>query len=66
MRVDKVARADVERILIDVKAGKTAAPKPNEDERRPGKIATGGGGVAAQCVTLMSTLLAFAVARGLQ
>ena len=66
VRVDKVARADVERILIDVKAGKTAAPKPNEDERRPGKIATGGGGVAAQCVTLMSTLLAFAVARGLR
>ena len=37
VRVDKVARADVERLLIDVKAGKTAAPKPNEDERRPGK-----------------------------
>jgi integrase len=64
VRVDKVARADIERLLIDVKAGKTAAPK--EGERKPGSIATGGSGVAAQCVALMSTLLAFAVARGLR
>ena len=64
MRVDKVARADIERLLIDVKAGKTAAP--TEGERKPGSIATGGSGVAAQCVALMSTLLAFAVARGLR
>ena len=66
VRVDKVVRADIERILIDVKAGKTAASTPNKGERRPGKIATGGSGVAAQCVALMSTLLAFAVARGLR
>ena len=66
VRVDKVARADIERLLIDVKAGKTAAPTPNEGERKPGSIATGGSGVAAQCVALMSTLLAFAVARGLR
>ena len=64
MRVDKVARADIERLLTDVKAGKTAAP--TEGERKPGSIATGGSGVAAQCVALMSTLLAFAVARGLR
>ena len=64
VRVDKVARADIERLLIDVKAGKTAAP--TEGERKPGSIATGGSGVAAQCVALMSTLLAFAVARGLR
>jgi integrase len=66
VRVDKVTRADIERILIDVKAGKTAAPTPNERERRPGRIATGGGGVAAQCVALMGALFGFAVARGLR
>jgi integrase len=66
VRVDKVARADIERMLIDVKAGKTAAPIPKKGERRPGSIVTGGSGVAAQCVALMSTLLAFAVVRGLR
>ena len=66
LRVDKVARADIERLLIDVKAGKTAAAAPNEGERRPGRIAAGGKGVAAQCVALMGTVLAFAVARGLR
>jgi integrase len=64
--VDKVARADIERMLIDVKAGKTAAPRPKKGERRSGSIVTGGSGVAAQCVALVSTLLAFAVARGLR
>ena len=64
--MDKVARANVQRLLIDVKARKAAAPKPNESERRPGRIAAGGSGVAAQCVALMSTVLAFAVARGLR
>jgi integrase len=65
-RVDKVSRADIERMLVDVKAGNTAAPKPKWGERRPGSVATGGGGVAAQCVALVSTLLTFAVARGLR
>ena len=66
MRVEKVARADIERLLIDVKAGKTAAPTLNKGERKPGSIATGGSGVAAQCVALISTVLAFAVTRGLR
>ena len=66
MRVDKIARADIERLLIDVKAGKTAAPTPNQGERKPGSIATGGSGVAAQCVALISTVLAFSVTRGLR
>jgi integrase len=66
LRVDKIARADIERMLADVKTGKTAAPTPKKGERRPGSIVTGGSGVAAQCVALMSTLLAFAVARGLR
>jgi integrase len=64
--VDQVARADIERTLIDVKAGKTAVPTPRKGERRPGSIVTGGSGVAAQCVALLSTLLAFAISRGLR
>jgi integrase len=65
-RVDKVTRGDVERMLVDVRDGNTAAPKPNEGKRRPGSIATGGSGVSGQCVALMGTLLAFAVTRGLR
>jgi integrase len=64
--VNKIARGDIERMLIDVKGGKTAEPTPKEGERRPGSITTGGSGVAAQCVALLGTLLAFAVARGLR
>jgi integrase len=65
-RVDKIAREDIERMLVDVQAGKTAAPAIKKGQRRPGSIPTGGSGVAAQCVALMSTLLAFAVARRLR
>jgi site-specific recombinase XerD len=65
-RVAKVIRADIERLLTDVKAGNTAAPKLKDGKRRPGSITTGGAGVAAQCVALMSTLLGFAVGRGLR
>lgn len=64
-RVDKIRRADIERMLVDVKAGNTAVV-PKEGERRPGSVATGGRGVAAQCVALVSTPLAFAVTRGLR
>ena len=65
-RIDRIARADIERMLIDVKAGKTAATVPKKGERPSGSIAAGGVGVAAQCVTLMGTILAFAVERGLR
>jgi Arm DNA-binding domain/Phage integrase, N-terminal SAM-like domain len=65
-RMAKVVRADIERLLTDVKAGNTAAPKLKDGKRRPGSITTGGAGVAAQCVALMSTLLGFAVGRGLR
>jgi integrase len=65
-RVAKVIRADIERLLTDVKAGNTAARKLKDGKRRPGSITTGGAGVAAQCVALMSTLLGFAVGRGLR
>src|SRR5262249_34572142 len=66
MRVDKIARADIERMLVDVKAGRTAAPALKTGGCRPGSIVIGGSGVAAQCVALVSALLAFAVARGLR
>jgi hypothetical protein len=56
-QVDKITRGDVERMLVDVRAGITAAAEPKEGKRRPGSITTGGAGVAAQCVALMSTLL---------
>ncbi|HLY54100.1 MAG TPA: tyrosine-type recombinase/integrase [Stellaceae bacterium] len=65
-RLDTVTRADIERLLGDVKSGKTAAPVPKNGERTPGSIARGGAGVAAQCVTLASTIFAFAVERGLR
>ena len=65
-RIDRIARADIERMLIDVKSGKTAAAVPKKGERPSGSIAAGGAGVAAQCVTLMGTILAFAVERGLR
>ncbi|MGP0093720.1 MAG: tyrosine-type recombinase/integrase [Xanthobacteraceae bacterium] len=65
-RVDAITRADIERLLVDVASGKTAAPEPKKDERPAGGIARGGTGVAAQCVTLMGTLLAFAVTRGIR
>ena len=65
--MDALTRADLERLLINVKAGKTAAPKASNGEKRPaGGLTVGGSGVAGQCVTLMSTILNFAVKRGLR
>ena len=60
-RADAVTRADVEKLLNDVKRGRSAAQKPQR--RPPGSIAKGGAGVAAQCVALASTVLQFAVDR---
>lgn len=60
-RVDQLVSGDIERMMIAVRDGKTAAPKPKDDERPPGSLSRGGEGVAGQCVTLMGTLLAFAV-----
>jgi integrase len=63
-RVDAITRGDVERLLVDVANGKTAASKT---QKRPaGSLARGGKGVAAQCVTLLGTLLAFSVKRGIR
>ena len=63
-RVDAVTRADIEKLLNDVKSGRTL--KPVSGKRRPGSVAKGGQGVAAQCVTLASTILQFAVNRRLR
>jgi integrase len=63
LRVDRIGRADIERMRNDVAAGKTAE---KIEKRRAGSIATGGKGVAAQCVALASTIFAFAAARGLR
>ncbi len=41
-------------------------PTPSAGKRRPGSVAKGGPGVAAQAVTLASTILQFAVGRGLR
>lgn len=62
--VDAIARADIERLQVEVKAGKTAAS--SSTKRRAGSTATGGKGVAAQCVALASTVFQFAVDRGLR
>lgn len=63
-RADAVTRADIERLLNDVKNGRTSAPVPAK--RCRGGIARGGAGVAAQCVALASTVLQFAVDRGVR
>jgi integrase len=48
-----------------VAAGKTAEKVGDGHKRRPGSIATGGKGAAAQCVALVSTIFMFAIERGL-
>ena len=64
--VEKITRADIERLMIDVKTGSTAASPRKDSKRSPGSLPTGGTGVAAQCVALVSTLFTFAIARGLR
>jgi integrase len=63
-RADAVTRGDVEHMLNAVKNGRTAPKDP--EKRRAGSVATGGPGVAAQCVALASTVMQFAVARGIR
>lgn len=62
-RANAITRADIERLLTDVKNGKTAA---GAGKRRAGSLARGGAGVGAQCVALASTILQFAVDRRLR
>ena len=66
-RVNAIGRADIEQLLTDVKERKTATPDLNKGKKRPaGSLPSGGAGVAGQCVTLVSTVLSFAVKRGLR
>jgi integrase len=62
--VAKIGRADIERMMVEVKSGKTAVSPPKDRKRPAGSLPTGGRGAAAQCVALISTLLEFSVARG--
>jgi integrase len=65
LRADRIGRAEVERMRNAVTAGKTAEKTASTQKRRPGSIATGGKGAAAQCVALVSSIYAFAIGRGL-
>jgi integrase len=65
LRADRIGRAEVERMHNAVVAGKTAEKITTATKRRPGSIATGGKGAAAQSVALVSSIYAFAITRGL-
>jgi integrase len=65
LRADRMARADIERMRNAVVAGKTAEKIKSGEKRRSGSMAKGGQGVAAQCVALVSSIIAFAIERGL-
>ena len=64
LRIDRIARADVERMVRDVTAGRTAVPKP--DRPYLGTLARGGRGTAAQALAVLGAVMSFAVARGLR
>ncbi len=63
LKIDRLRRADVERMRDAVAAGKTAE---TPEKRRPGSIARGGKGAAAQCVLLVGSIMGFAIDRGLR
>lgn len=64
LRIDRITRADVERMVRNVTAGHTEAPVPQHGHR--GKVAQGGGGTAAQALAVLGAVMSFAVARGLR
>jgi integrase len=66
LKANKIERADIERMRDAVASGKTAEKPAEDGGRRPGSMAKGGKGAAAQCVALTGAVLAFAVARGLR
>ncbi len=65
LRADRIGRAEVERMRNAVSSGKTAEKIDSGAKRRPGSIATGGKGAAAQCVALVGSIYAFGIGRGL-
>ena len=64
LRVEAIGRGDIERLLNEVRNGRTAASVPTK--RRPGSLAHGGSGAGAQCVMLASAILQFGVDRGMR
>jgi integrase len=64
LRIDRITRADVERMVRDVTARRTAAPMPQHGHR--GKLAQGGSGTAAQALAVLGAVMSFALARGLR
>jgi integrase len=65
LRADRIGRAEIERMRNAVAASKTAEKIDCGGKRRPGSIATGGKGAAAQCVALVGSIYAFGIGRGL-
>jgi integrase len=64
LKLRNVTRATIERLMLDVTNGRT-----KRDERtgpRGRSIVTGGAGAAVECVALLSSILTFAVRRGLR
>jgi integrase len=64
VKLRNATRTNVERLMLDVRNGKT-----RRDERtgpRGRSIVTGGTGAAIECVALLSSILTFAVRRGLR
>lgn len=64
LKLGNLTRADIERLKVDVTNGLT-----RRDERtrpRGRSIVTGGAGAATECVALLSSVLTFAVRRGLR
>jgi integrase len=66
LRANQISRTEIERMRNAVSAGRTAENSTTTEKRRPGSIATGGKGAAAQCVALVSSIYAFAIGRGLR
>jgi hypothetical protein len=65
VKVDKLARADVTKLFNAVRDGGTAGQKEGAQKR--GRIVVvGGEGAAKQCIMLLSTLMSFAIERGLR
>jgi integrase len=63
-RIDRITRADVEHMVRDVTAGRTAAPVSQQPQR--GKLVRGGSGTAAQALAVLGAVMSFAVVRGLR
>lgn len=65
LRIDRIGRTETERMRNAVAAGRTAEKIASGEKRKPGSVATGGSGAAAQCVALVGSIYTFAIGRGL-